>query len=64
MEITGKANPIKAKARIVEPELLFLMKCITGRKSDIRDILMLAAIKLDKGKIGELNKGIKVPKKR
>ncbi|MEK6973405.1 MAG: hypothetical protein AABW72_05180 [archaeon] len=64
MEITGKANPIKAKARIVEPELLFLMKCITGRKSDIRDILMLAAIKLDKGKIGELNKGIKVPKEK
>lgn len=63
-EITGRAIPIKVKVRVIDPELLFLMKSITGRKTDVRDVLMLAATELNKKKVKKLNREIKVPKEK
>ncbi len=38
----GRANPVRIKMKIIDPEFLFAMKFITARKQDIRDIFMLA----------------------
>jgi hypothetical protein len=39
----GRTNPIRIEMRIADPELLFVMKFVTGRRLDIRDMFMLAA---------------------
>jgi hypothetical protein len=39
----GRTNPIRIEMRIADPELLFAMKFVTGRRQDIRDMFMLAA---------------------
>jgi len=42
----GRANPIRIKIRIADPELLFAMKFVSARRQDIRDIFMLSGIEL------------------
>ncbi|MBU2099919.1 nucleotidyltransferase [Candidatus Micrarchaeota archaeon] len=60
--IYGKGSPIKIKTRVVNPEMLFVMKSICSRKTDIRDVFMLASIKLDKKKIKEISDETPIPK--
>lgn len=43
----GGANPIRIELRVVDPELLFAMKFVPGRRQDIRDLFMLAGEDLD-----------------
>ncbi len=50
----GRAVPTRIKMRIVDPELLFVMKFVSARKQDIRDIFMLAGADLDWKLVGEL----------
>lgn len=38
----GRTNPMRIEMKIVGPELLFVMKFVTARRQDIRDIFMLA----------------------
>ncbi len=60
--IYGKGSPIKIKTRVVNPEMLFIMKCISSRKTDVRDVFMLASTKLDKKKIKEISEETPIPK--
>ncbi len=43
----GRSVPTRIKMRIVDPELLFAMKFVSGRRQDTRDIFMLAGAALD-----------------
>ena len=43
----GRANPIRIRLRLANPEMLFIMKFLSCRKQDIRDIFMLSNLKLD-----------------
>ncbi|HLD57707.1 MAG TPA: nucleotidyl transferase AbiEii/AbiGii toxin family protein [archaeon] len=43
----GRATPQKIKIKIADPELLFIMKFVSCRKQDIRDIFMLSNLKLN-----------------
>jgi hypothetical protein len=43
----GRANPIRIKMRIADPELLFSMKFVSARRQDIRDIFILSGTKID-----------------
>lgn len=43
----GKANPIRIRLKIINPELLFVLKLVCCRKQDIRDIFMLSGLKLN-----------------
>jgi len=43
----GRATPIRIEVKIADPELLFAMKFVSGRKQDIRDIFMLAGESLN-----------------
>lgn len=45
--VVGKASPIRVTLKVVNPELLFVMKFICCRRSDVRDIFMLAGTKID-----------------
>ena len=54
--IFGKGSPIQTKCRVVDPELLFLMKACPARTTDIRDLFMLSALKIDTDKILKLAK--------
>lgn len=38
----GRANPIRIEMKIADPEMLFAMKFVSGRRQDIRDIFMLS----------------------
>ncbi|GAF79333.1 unnamed protein product [marine sediment metagenome] len=60
--IYGKGTPINLKTRVVNPEMLFIMKAVSCRKPDIRDVFMLASIKLDKKKLKEISEETPVPK--
>jgi len=42
----GRANPIRIELRIADPELLFVMKFVSARRQDVRDIFMLSGIDL------------------
>jgi hypothetical protein len=44
---TGRSVGLRATMRIADPELLFVMKFVTGRRQDVRDIFMLASIPLN-----------------
>ena len=57
--IFGKGSPIQIKCHVVNPELLFLMKACPARTTDIRDLFMLSALKLDTAKMMELSKEVK-----
>lgn len=61
--IFGKGSPIQIKIRVADAEMLFIMKAITGRTTDIRDIFMLASTKLDSKKIIKIRKEI-LPQKQ
>lgn len=43
----GRINPIRIELRVADPELLFGMKFVTGRRQDVRDLFMLAGTELD-----------------
>lgn len=43
----GRATPVRIELRIADPELLFAMKFVPGRRQDIRDLFMLAGEDLD-----------------
>ena len=47
--LVGRANPIKMKLRIADPEILIIMKIASGRKSDLRDVFMLLGGDVDVG---------------
>lgn len=59
--IFGKGSPIKMETRVVDAEFLFLMKAITARTTDIRDVFMLSLAKLDKKKLVQISKKFPVP---
>ncbi|MFA4855495.1 MAG: nucleotidyl transferase AbiEii/AbiGii toxin family protein [archaeon] len=59
--IFGKGSPIRIEARVADPEMLFVMKAISSRKSDIRDVFMLASTKLDRKKIAEISRQVPIP---
>lgn len=50
----GRASPIKIKMKIVDPEILFVMKFISCRKQDVRDLFMLSNLKLNNKLICEI----------
>src|SRR3989344_318803 len=54
--IFGKSSPSQMKCRVVDSELLFLMKACPARTTDIRDLFMLSALKLDSDKMQKLAK--------
>lgn len=56
--IFGKGSPTQINCRVVDPELLFLMKACPARSTDIRDLFMLSAIKLDTEKMRKMAKQI------
>ncbi len=60
--IYGKGTPINLKTRVVNPEMLFIMKAVSCRKPDTRDIFMLASIKLNKKELKEISKETPIPK--
>lgn len=43
----GRINPIRIELRVADPELLFAMKFVAGRRSDVRDLFMFAGETLD-----------------
>lgn len=45
----GRVNPMRIELRVADPELLFAMKFVTGRRQDVRDLFMLAGTDLDWG---------------
>jgi len=59
--IYGKGSPIKLKTRVVNPEMLFVMKSICSRKTDIRDVFMLASVKLNKKELKEISGETPIP---
>lgn len=54
--IFGKGSPIQVSCMVVDPELLFLMKACPARSTDIRDLFMLSAIKLNNEKMRKMAK--------
>lgn len=50
----GRVNPIRIELRVADPELLFAMKFVAARRSDIRDLFMLAGEALDWTVVGEI----------
>lgn len=42
----GRAGTVRIKMRVADPELLFAMKFVAGRRHDVRDIFMLASEEL------------------
>lgn len=44
----GRVNTIRIELRIADPELLFAMKFVAGRRQDVRDLFMLAGEDLDR----------------
>ena len=53
----GGSVPTRIKMRIVDPELLFAMKFVSGRKQDTRDIFMLAGVALEWNVVSEIISG-------
>lgn len=46
-EVIGKSIPIRFNARVASQEALMVMKIAAARKSDLRDVFMLAGSKID-----------------
>jgi len=59
--IFGKSSPMQVKVTVADPEMLFIMKAITARKTDIRDIFMLASTKLTREKIAKISREVPIP---
>lgn len=49
----GRANPIRIEMKIADPEILFVLKFVSARRQDIRDIFMLAGEDLNWSLIAE-----------
>ena len=60
--IFGKSSPARIETRVADPEMLFVMKAVSCRKPDMRDVFMLASTKLDKKKILQITKEIPILK--
>ncbi len=60
--IFGKGSPARIETRVADAEMLFMMKAVSCRKPDIRDVFMLASTKLDKAKILKITKETPIPK--
>lgn len=52
--MVGRATPIRIKLRIADPELLFVMKFVSARRQDVRDIFMLSGTELNWGLVEEM----------
>jgi len=52
----GRANPIRIRLRIADPEVLFAMKFVSARRQDMRDIFMLSGTELNWNLIREIVK--------
>jgi hypothetical protein len=50
----GRVSPMRIELRIADPELLFAMKFVPGRRQDIRDLFMLAGEDLQWGVVKEI----------
>jgi hypothetical protein len=50
----GRSVPTRIRMRIVDPELLFAMKFVSGRRQDVRDMFMLAGGDLNWTLVSEL----------
>lgn len=50
----GRETPIRISLKIADPELLFAMKFVTGRRQDIRDIFMLSGESVDLETVGKI----------
>jgi len=50
----GRSVPTRIRMRIVDPELLFAMKFVSGRRQDVRDMFMLAGADLNWDLISEV----------
>lgn len=50
----GRTNPVRIEMKIVDPELLFVMKFVTARRQDIRDAFMLAGEDLNWKLVSEI----------
>jgi hypothetical protein len=59
--IFGKGSPTRLETRVADAEMLFVMKAISSRKSDIRDVFMLASTKLNRKKINEISRQVPIP---
>jgi hypothetical protein len=53
----GRAAPTRIKMLIANPELLFAMKFVAGRRQDVRDIFMLSGAEIDWSVVRELISG-------
>jgi len=60
--VFGKGSPIRIECLVADPEMLVVMKMLSARKADTRDVFMLHSIRLNKKKLIELFKEIKPPK--
>ena len=59
--IFGKSSPVRIDTRVADAEMLFVMKAVSCRKPDIRDVFMLASTKLDRKKILQIAKEVPIP---
>jgi hypothetical protein len=50
----GRANPIRIELRVADPELLFVMKFVSARRQDVRDIFMLSGTELNGDLVKEM----------
>lgn len=50
----GRVNPIRIDLTVADPELLFAMKFVSGRRQDVRDLFLLSGERLDWGVVGTL----------
>lgn len=46
-EVVGRTTPSKIRLSVASPEALFIMKFVSCRRQDIRDIFMFSGLKLD-----------------
>lgn len=60
--VFGKGSPVRIECRVADPEMLVVMKMLSARKADIRDVFMLHSIKLGETKLEELFKEVRPPK--
>jgi hypothetical protein len=50
----GRVNSIRIDLTVADPELLFAMKFVSGRRQDVRDLFMLSGERLDWGVVETL----------
>ena len=60
-KVFAKSFPASLLLKVVNPEMLFVMKAISARTTDLRDVFMLSSIALDRKKIAKLFFEFKLP---